>query len=50
MKFNTPTMQGVKSTRKHELVVIYVETNGLEDSQCTTLRLKVAAVVCHDKT
>ena len=45
MKFNTPTMQGVKSTCKHELVVIYVETNGLEDSQCTTLRLKVAAEV-----
>ena len=22
-------MQGVKSTRKHDLVVIYVETNGL---------------------
>ena len=32
MKFNTSTMQGVKSTRKQELVVIYVETNGLEDS------------------
>ena len=31
MKFNTPTTRHVKSTHKHKLVVIYVETDGLED-------------------